>query len=182
MRDHLGEREDLRILSFGCSTGEEVVTLRRYFPAAHLVGSEVNARRLEICRARKLDQRISFVGYNRQALAQSGLYDAVFCMAVLQRRPHHVIRSRRKDISDFYPFSQFDEEISFLVSILKPGGLLAVAHSQYLVRDASAGGHLAPLPGFFPTTRQGPRFDPNGHLLEAFPGETTLFLKLGTKD
>src|SRR4051812_13585169 len=29
-----------RILSFGCATGEELLTLRRYFPSAELVGAE----------------------------------------------------------------------------------------------------------------------------------------------
>ena len=30
----IGSRPDLRILSFGCSRGDEVFSLRRYFPAA----------------------------------------------------------------------------------------------------------------------------------------------------
>ena len=33
-----------RILSFGCSTGEELVSLRRRFPEAEIVGAEINPR------------------------------------------------------------------------------------------------------------------------------------------
>ena len=33
-----------RILSFGCSTGEECVTLASYFPAAQIVGTDINPR------------------------------------------------------------------------------------------------------------------------------------------
>ena len=31
-----------RILSYGCSTGEECATLTRYFPAAEIVGTDIN--------------------------------------------------------------------------------------------------------------------------------------------
>src|SRR5579872_7156733 len=33
-RRYFGDRRDVRILSFGCATGEEVLTLRQYFPEA----------------------------------------------------------------------------------------------------------------------------------------------------
>jgi chemotaxis methyl-accepting protein methylase len=48
-RDFFGDRQDLKILSFGCSTGEEVLTLRRYFPSAFITGAEINRRSLASC-------------------------------------------------------------------------------------------------------------------------------------
>src|SRR5690242_19616262 len=36
--------EAKRILSFGCSTGEELVALRRRFPTAEIIGVEINPR------------------------------------------------------------------------------------------------------------------------------------------
>ena len=39
---YFGDRTNLRILSFGCSTGEEVLTLREYFPTAEIVGADIN--------------------------------------------------------------------------------------------------------------------------------------------
>ena len=46
-RDYFGNQKKLKILSFGCSTGEEVMTLRRYFPNAVIVGAEINRRALQ---------------------------------------------------------------------------------------------------------------------------------------
>jgi tRNA G46 methylase TrmB len=40
-----------RILSFGCSTGEECVTLASYFPSAQIVGTDINP--VNLIKARK---------------------------------------------------------------------------------------------------------------------------------
>jgi SAM-dependent methyltransferase len=176
-REYLGGRSNLRILSFGCSTGEEVATLRAYFPEARIVGCEMNPHRLKICRSRGLDGKVSFIESDRGLIAASGPYDAIFCMAVLQRRPHMVIRSSIDDISGFYPFWQFDEEVGFLASILHDGGILGLAHTQYLLGDASAGREFRPLPGFSPTAAQGPRFARDGRRLDASVRESTLYVK-----
>ena len=89
-RDYLGHQQELRILSFGCSTGEEVVTLRNYFPTAWITGAEINPRSLAICRSMPVDDRTSFIYSTREAVRARGPYDAIFCMAVLQRTPHAI--------------------------------------------------------------------------------------------
>src|SRR6185312_914791 len=48
-RDQLGDEATTHILSFGCSTGEEVFTLRRYFPVATIKGIEVDPTRIRAC-------------------------------------------------------------------------------------------------------------------------------------
>jgi len=40
VRAHVGDGADVRLLSFGCSTGEEVFSLRQYFPSAGIKGLE----------------------------------------------------------------------------------------------------------------------------------------------
>jgi len=42
VRDALGDAPSLRLLSFGCSSGEEVWTLRRYFAAAFIKGIDID--------------------------------------------------------------------------------------------------------------------------------------------
>ncbi|MGG7620247.1 hypothetical protein [Bacillus coreaensis] len=42
-------KEDIKILSYGCSTGEEVLTLRRYFPNAQIIGVDINKQSLVTC-------------------------------------------------------------------------------------------------------------------------------------
>ena len=51
----LADRPDLRILSFGCSRGEEVFSLRRYFPTASIKG--IDARPRNIARAVRSEER-----------------------------------------------------------------------------------------------------------------------------
>ena len=60
-KDYLKDKENINILSYGCSTGEEVVTLREYFNNATIIGAEINSHSLEVCRSRNLDDKIKFI-------------------------------------------------------------------------------------------------------------------------
>ena len=40
-----------KIMSFGCSTGEECTTLRKYYPEALIVGIEINREHLLVAKA-----------------------------------------------------------------------------------------------------------------------------------
>ena len=72
-----------RILSFGCSTGEECVSLAQYFPKAENVGAEINV--LSLLKAmKKRSDRIRFVYSSDRILSRLGGFDVVFCMAVLR--------------------------------------------------------------------------------------------------
>jgi 2-polyprenyl-3-methyl-5-hydroxy-6-metoxy-1,4-benzoquinol methylase len=119
----------LRILSFGCSTGEECVTLASYFPTALIIGTDINA--LNLWKARKhRSERIRFVYTIDRLLASFGGFDAVFCMAVL--RTH-----KRKKIAEHYPFRRFEERALFLESLVRPGGLLVIHNSTYRFSDTA---------------------------------------------
>lgn len=48
----LGAASDIRVLSFGCSTGEEVFSLRQYFPRAVIKGLDINSGNIAACRRR----------------------------------------------------------------------------------------------------------------------------------
>src|SRR5579872_50168 len=77
-RSRLSSRQNLRLLSYGCSTGEEVVTLRRYFPTACLTGAEINGRSLARCRRLVVDDRVAFVRSDHDLLSRRGPFDAIF--------------------------------------------------------------------------------------------------------
>jgi hypothetical protein len=53
----IGSRPNLRILSFGCSRGEEVFSLRKYFPSAAVKGIDINPRNIARCLARARAER-----------------------------------------------------------------------------------------------------------------------------
>ena len=48
----LGAESNVRILSYGCSTGEEVFSIRGYFPRAGIKGIDINAANIAVCRRR----------------------------------------------------------------------------------------------------------------------------------
>ncbi|WP_286691764.1 MULTISPECIES: class I SAM-dependent methyltransferase [unclassified Brevundimonas] len=158
----LGYRAPVRILSFGCSSGEEVQSLRRYFPDAVIVGAEINASLLRACRELGMEGETFFIPSKDEVVEAHGPFDAIFCMAVFTRRPHEVEGRHMLDISRFYPFERFAASVRFLASQLTPGGLLVVEHALYRVEDALEGLPLTAVVthGFAPA--KGPRFDPTG--------------------
>ena len=89
-----------RILSFGCSSGEECVTLAEYFPKAEIIGADINPVILLQARKHRGD-RIRFVYASDRILSGLGGFDAIFCMAVLRSAGH-------------YPFEIFEERALFL--------------------------------------------------------------------
>jgi SAM-dependent methyltransferase len=117
-----------RVLSFGCSTGEECVTLAEYFPKAQIVGTDINP--VNLLRARKhQSHRVRFVYARDRILSGFGGFDIVFCMAVL-RTPE------TNGIGQHYPFERFVERAQFLESLVRPGGLLIIHNATYRFSDA----------------------------------------------
>ena len=131
-----------RILSFGCSTGEELASLRCRFPNAQIVGAEINPRSRRIA-ARRLssDARIRIV----EPGSIEGSFDIVFALAVLQRQPFAIAEMAIEDLSAHYPFEQFDCAVRELVARLRPDGLLCVINAHYPIEQSSIAGDLQAL-------------------------------------
>ncbi len=155
----------LRILSFGCSTGEECATLAEYFPAAMIIGTDINP--LNLWKARKFQsERVRFVYAVDRMLKKYAPFDAVFCMAVL-RTP------QREHVGEHYPFERFQERVLFLDSLVKPGGLLIVHNASYRFSDTANRSHYESIPV---TVQHDTVFLPDG-LTEATP-DGSIFRKL----
>lgn len=174
-RTLLADHSAPSILSFGCAAGEEVVTLRRYFPGALLAGAEINRGLLRACRKLAPDPRRRFIHSTHEAIAAHGPYDAIFAMAVLTRRPHAVELHDMRSIADFYPYDHFAQELRFLAAQLAPGGLLIVEHSLYRAEDALAGQGMEAVIGPGTALAKGPRFDPDGNRIEPQPIVSRIF-------
>ncbi len=140
LRAQLGAESEIRILSFGCSSGEEVFSLRQYFPRATIKGIDINPRNIAQCKKqlrRKPDAAISFVTANSTAQEAAASYDLICCMAVLRcgglERPDVTRCDHRIRLADF------SAVVDDFCRCLKPGGLLAIRHSNFRVSDAPTG-------------------------------------------
>jgi SAM-dependent methyltransferase len=161
-----------RILSFGCSTGEELVSLRARFPDAEIVGAEINARSRAIARRRLAgDSRATVIAPE----SITGSFDLVFALSVLQRDPHGLKNEMAAEhLAARYPFARFDAGVRSLVARLRPGGFLIVANSLYRVEDSSAAVELEPVAKSPAMNRV--LLTPDGHRLAAVA--RTVFRKL----
>ena len=131
-----------RILSFGCSTGEELSALRLRFPAAEIVGAEINPRSRRIAAMRMASDAGTMV-IRTPRLA--GRFDMIFALAVFQREPHKVEEMKLQDLSLWYGFDRFDATVGDLVDRLEPGGIMCVIHNQYRIEDLSVISDLVPI-------------------------------------
>ncbi len=130
-----------RILSFGCATGEEVFTLRRYFPTADLVGIDINPHNIRHCLRRLAAEPDDGIRFKRAASVRGEAiesFDAIFCMAVLR---HGALQAERPERCDAYiSFTDVDRLVTELAGALKPGGLIAFWSSHFRFADMSVAG------------------------------------------
>lgn len=120
--------KSIKILSFGCSSGEELVTLAMHFPNAEIYGVEIdqNLLDLSIINTRLVD-RVSV--YNK---IPDEKFDIIFCMSVFCRWPE---TKEVDDCSEFYKFENFEEELIELDQRLNKNGLLVIYNSNFLFDD-----------------------------------------------
>jgi len=132
----LGSRPDLRILSFGCSRGEEVFSLRKYFPSATLKGVDINPRNIAMCQARARAEKSRDMTFEIAATTAgepTGTYDAIFCLAVLCNANLTTSGAQRCD--PLLHFEKFEWLVSDFARCLRPGGLLALHTTNFRFCD-----------------------------------------------
>lgn len=162
-----------RILSFGCSTGEELVSIRSRFPRAEIIGAEINGRSRRMAQTMvRADERCTVVAPERV----DGNFDIIFCLAVLQREPHKVDERNLENLTSLYSFAKFDGIVRFLVDRLRPGALLCVEYAQYRIEDSTACDRMVPIPNA--PLISGSMFGRDGARLASHKA-STLFLKKG---
>ena len=120
--------EQPHILSFGSSTGEEVFTLTQYFPGASVLGLDISDAALEQARARY--GHVPGVRFEKSGefAVEPHSVDLIFAMSVLCRWP---VTKQMDSIGHLYPFSAFEQHVTNLDTLLKPGGLLVIYNANY---------------------------------------------------
>jgi chemotaxis methyl-accepting protein methylase len=134
--------QDLKICSFGCSTGSEVATLLGYFPRGKIIGIDINPYNLKICREKYLQKNTSFLHSLSKEWLEEDKFDAIFCLAVLQ---HTYNRNPNNKIAKKFTFRQFNEQIQQFDAKLKIGGLLILDHCDFLFTATDVFSRYRPL-------------------------------------
>ena len=176
-QQYFNKKENIKILSFGCSTGEEVVTLRKYFPNATIVGADINQHSLELCKKRNLDEKIHFIKSTTQDLQKFAPYDAIFCMAVFQRTPSLIYKKQITDLKKIYPFERFEKQVVELDQYIKEKGLFIIHCSQYYLKDTSIANKYEPFKDYNQDGYTWPIFDKNSKLIKQRTKRYCIFIK-----
>jgi SAM-dependent methyltransferase len=178
VREQIGDGADARILSFGCSTGEEVFSLRRYFSQATIIGLDINPFNIAVCRFRLLrsvHERIRFTVAGSTAAQTSDCYDAVFAMAVF----------RHGDLNSSPPppkcdhrirFVDFERSVTDMARILKPGGLLIIEHAMFRFEDTLVAAEFETILSL-KTDKTAPVYGGNDCLLDEIDSSGVVFRK-----
>lgn len=142
-RAYLGDHAGLRLLSFGCSTGEEVASLGELWPLAAIVGVDINPWCLDECARRHHSPRFTFMHRQSDEFAAAADFDAIFCLAVFQRQEN---LTRGLETAGGHTFDQFEREVGLLDRKLNVGGLLAIDNADFQFTDTAVAPRYEPLP------------------------------------
>jgi len=105
-----------RILSFGCSTGEECQSISTYFPdAKEIVGVDIDWSSINAARNKNQNPKIFF----HTDLGATGQYDLVFCMMVLFCIDYPVV------------FEKFEKTIKAITDHVNKDGVVVFYSCQF---------------------------------------------------
>jgi SAM-dependent methyltransferase len=139
VRLKLAETPAPRLLSYGCSTGEEAFALRDYFPDADITAIDINAHNIAKARARlrtRPDSRMHFSQAASPDACPADSFDAIFCMAVMR---HGGLGAELPERCDhLIDFATVEALAAGLSRCLKPGGYLAIWHANFRFSDMAA--------------------------------------------
>jgi SAM-dependent methyltransferase len=149
LRDGLAHLPQPRVLSFGCSTGEELVTLRSYLPSAILAGIDINSHRISRARRKMRDRSTRFWVAGSIEETGAGTFDAITCLSVLHRP--ETVHNWPADPTPYLSFATFERAVIDLDRHLRPGGILAIDYMSFRFIDTVVAAHYTPI-GALPKT------------------------------
>jgi len=154
-----------RILSFGCSSGEEVFSIKEYIPGAELSGVDINRRSISIAKKRDKAGAYRFFHFRDDAWKSEMGYDCILALAVFQKTDHW--DSMRRESLDVFTFDKFQQMTGQLDSMLKPGGLFVIDHADFSFLDLSISKKFTPSVYDRPIRRARPLFSAQNTLSES---------------
>lgn len=128
------------ILSFGCSTGEELMSLHALFPSAELYGCDVDWFSLQTARG-LLGSRATIFQSDSREIEACGPYDIIVCNSVLLAPSTVQPDGKKKGIDP----ALWQDIVSLLDANLKPGGIIQIINSNMPFRLHPLAGNYQPL-------------------------------------
>jgi len=134
------------VLSFGCSSGEELLTLRKCFPAARIRGLDINP--VAVRAARRLvhdageDTAITVARASDAAGEPAEAYDLVLALAVFR---HPSLNDAPERCDDLLQFASFERTVAGLSACVRPGGLLMIRHANFRFTDCAVAADYEPV-------------------------------------
>jgi len=128
LRRYVPSDQDLKILSFGCSTGEELVLLKKLFPAARLFGCEHDWSNMLAARGLVGGEATVFHS-DANELVRHGPFDVIVCNSVLMAPS-----VAGADGPQGLPYALWTDIVAQLDAVLTPGGILQVINSNFPFR------------------------------------------------
>jgi len=139
LRRYLPSDEGRAVLSFGCSTGEELLTLKALFPGARLYGCDIDWHNLRAARALTGRAAVVFESNDREVL-RHGPFDVIVCNSVLLA-PTQFVDGRPRGIDP----QRWLDAVALLDASLVPGGILQVINSNVPFRYHPAAEDYDPI-------------------------------------
>jgi SAM-dependent methyltransferase len=142
----LGATREQRLLSFGCSRGDEVFALRHYFQKAEIKGIDIDPDNIAVCQERASRQQLSNVSFETAASTEAeetASYDAIFCLAVLCLGDLTTHGAQRCDPQ--LHFADFERLVADFSRCLKPAGLLLLHTTNFRFADTLVFGSFETL-------------------------------------
>jgi hypothetical protein len=122
----------LKVLSFGCSTGDELVSLRAYFPDADLFGCDIKPEM--VAAAAEATAGMATVFQSTPAnLALHGPFDVIFAMSVFCLHGPDA-----GNIDTMFPFARFEESVAALAEHGAPDFVYVLYNSAYFFQETAA--------------------------------------------
>jgi hypothetical protein len=134
------------ILSFGCSSGEELLTLRSHFPSARIRG--LDSSPVAVRAGRRLvhgageDAAISVARAGDASGEQAEAYDLVLALAVFRHASLNDAPPRCDHVLDF---AAFEQTVAGLSACVRSGGILVLRHANFRFGDCAVAADYEPV-------------------------------------
>ncbi|WP_156318357.1 class I SAM-dependent methyltransferase [Porphyrobacter sp. AAP60] len=173
--EQLADKVPQRILSFGCSSGEEVRSLRAYCPHAFITGVDCNRRVLEKAQSADPCELSTYIEGDRPKPNER--YDLILALAVFRHgdlRGEEIFENCEAKLS----FERVNAAVTRLGAVLTIGGWLAWGNNHFRFEDMDAaqkycGALVAGRP-----TMPDPLSGSNNRLIETSPRPPLLVQKV----